>query len=218
MRERRRHVLEVLRRAAGPVSVAEVADQLGVHLNTARFHLEALVKAETIERTADHRPGPGRPPVAYRLRPGLARGPVRHYRTLAEILLSQLSATTDDPSRTAVAAGRAWGAHLVPRPPPFRTVDRVLAIEHLMGMLDELDFAPEHDTVDDNDDDGAPDRIRLRHCPFLELAERYRDVICPVHLGLMQGALSEIGAPITVSELKPFAEPTACLAHLASAT
>jgi hypothetical protein len=34
----------------------------------------------------------------------------------------------------------------------------------------------------------------------------------------MQGALSEIGAPITVSELKPFAEPTACLAHLASAT
>ena len=33
-------------------------------------------------------------------------------------------------------------------------------------MLRDLDFAP--DPV--AGDDGSPDRIRLRHCPFLELA------------------------------------------------
>ena len=45
--------------------------------------------------------------------------------------------------------------------------------------------------------------------------EPHRDLVCPVHLGLMQGALTELRAPVTVTALTPFAEPTACLAHLA---
>jgi len=215
MRERRRQVLDVIHRAAGPASVGEVANRLGVHPNTARFHLEALVSAGVLERTSDHPTGPGRPPVGYQPRPGLARGAVRHYRTLAEILLSHLSATNNDPAAAATAAGRVWGAHLVARPPPFRTVDRAQAVDHLVAMLDDLDFAPEPATGDNRGDGGPPDRIKLRHCPFLELAEQYRDVVCPLHLGLMQGALAELDAPITVSSLQPFAKPSACLAHLA---
>jgi hypothetical protein len=43
---------------------------------------------------------------------------------LAKILLGQLSATNDDPPAAATAAGRAWGAHLVPRPPPFHEITR----------------------------------------------------------------------------------------------
>lgn len=214
MRERRRQVLDVLHRAAGPVGVAEVADLLDVHLNTARFHLEALVNGGVVERVADSPSGPGRPPIGYRLRPGLARGRARRYRMLAEILLSHLSATHDDPSAAATAAGRVWGAHLVPRPPPFRTLDPADAVDHLLAMLEDLDFAPDPATGDTGDDGGPPDRIRLRHCPFLELAEPYGDVVCPLHLGLMQGALAELDAPITVSRLEPFAEPAACLTHL----
>jgi hypothetical protein len=60
-----------------------------------------------------------------------------------------------------------------------------------------------------------PDRIRLRHCPFLELAEEYGTVVCPLHLGLMQGALAELRAPVAATRLEPFAEPDACVAHLA---
>ena len=56
--------------------------------------------------------------------------------------------------------------------------------------------------------------IRLRHCPFLELAEGYDQVVCAIHLGLMQGALTGLGAPVTATRLEPFAEPGACLAHL----
>jgi predicted ArsR family transcriptional regulator len=83
----------------------------------------------------------------------------------------------------------------------------------MTAMLRDLDFAPEPVAGDD----GPPDRLRLRHCPFLELAEPHRDLVCPVHLGLMQGALAELRAPVTVTALIPFAETTACLAHLASA-
>ena len=74
-------------------------------------------------------------------------------------------------------------------------------------MMTDLGFAPEPagDTAD---------RIRLRHCPFLELAEEYSSTVCPLHLGLMQGALTEIRAPIAATRLEPFAEPSACLVHL----
>jgi len=213
MSERRQQVLDVIQRAAEPVGVSEIAHRIGVHPNTVRFHLEALVGDGIVERVPDTPSGPGRPRAGYRPRPGLARGSARRYRMLAEILLSHVGATSDDPAAAATAAGRTWGAHLVPRPAPSQVVTRDDAVIRLTTMLRDLDFAPEPVA----DDDGAPDRIRLRHCPFLELAEPQRDLVCPVHLGLMQGALAELRAPVTVSALIPFAETTACLAHLAPA-
>ncbi len=219
MRERRQQVLETIQRAAQPACVSEVAEHLDVHPNTARFHLEALVGDGIIERVPDTPSGPGRPRVGYRARPGLARGGARRYRELAEVLLGQLSATSDDPAAAATAAGRAWGAHLIsrsakPRSAPFREVTRGEAVDRMTAMLDDLDFAPEPVA----DQPGPPDRVRLRHCPFLELAGPHRDLVCPLHLGLMQGALAELRAPITVTALAPFAETTACLAHLAPST
>jgi predicted ArsR family transcriptional regulator len=211
MRDRRQQVLDTIQQATEPVGVAEIADHLNVHPNTARFHIETLVNEGIIDRVPDTPSGPGRPRVGYRARPGLARGGARRYRELAELLLGHLSATSDDPTAAATAVGRTWGAHLVHRPAPLHDVTRSDAVERLTVMLDELDFAPEPVA----DRPGPPDRVRLRHCPFLELAEPHRDLVCPLHLGLMQGALAELRAPITVTALIPFAEPTACLAHLA---
>jgi predicted ArsR family transcriptional regulator len=214
MRERRRQVLDAIQRAAEPVGVAEIADRLGVHPNTVRFHLEALTREGIVERVPERPSGPGRPRAGYRTRPGLARGGARHYRALAEVLLGQLAATNDDPPTAAAAAGRSWGADLVAQPTPLhestQDVTREGALDRLVAILDDLDFAPEPVTGEH----GSPDRIRLRHCPFFELAEPHRDLVCPLHLGLMQGALTELHAPITVSALTPFAEPTACLADL----
>ena len=209
MSERREQVLDVIQRAAEPVGVSEIANQIGVHPNTVRFHLDALLGEGIVERVPDTPSGPGRPRVGYRARPGLARGGARRYRELAEILLGHLS-TSDNPAAAATAAGRTWGAHLVLRPVPFHKVTRDEAVDRVTAMLGELDFAPEPVAGEH----GPPDRIRLRHCPFLELAEPHRDLVCPLHLGLMQGALTELRAPVTVTALTPFAEPTACLAHL----
>ena len=98
MSERRQQVLDVIQRAADPVGVSEIADRIGVHPNTVRFHLDALVGDGIVERVPDTPSGPGRPRAGYRPRPGLARGSARRYRVLTEILLSHLSA----------AAGRTW--------------------------------------------------------------------------------------------------------------
>ncbi len=82
----------------------------------------------------------------------------------------------------------------------------------MVGVLDELGFAPEHDDL------AAGDHLRigLRHCPFLELAESLPEVICPAHLGVMQGLAEGWRAPFTVDRLDSFAEPDLCVVHLRS--
>ena len=82
------------------------------------------------------------------------------------------------------------------------------SIDHLVGVLDELGFAPERR------ESGGEQQIGLRHCPFLELAEARAGVVCPIHLGLMQGALESWESPVAVDGLDAFVEPDLCLAHL----
>jgi hypothetical protein len=118
-------------------------------------------------------------------------------------------------ARTAAAVtrtGRDWGRYLVEQLPPSHTPTAEDTVARLTAMLDDLGFAPEP-----AGSGPVPDRIRLRHCPFLELAEEYGKIVCPLHLGLMQGALDELRAPVAATRLEPFAEPGACLAHLAPA-
>jgi predicted ArsR family transcriptional regulator len=56
----------------------------------------------------------------------------------------------------------------------------------------------------------------VRGCPFREVAENHQDVVCQLHLGLMQGALARMRAPVTADRLEPFAEPSLCIAYLAT--
>jgi len=210
---RRRQVLEAIRRSPAPLGASEIAGQAGIHPNTARFHLGALMAEGMIERMLAEPSGRGRPRIVYRARPGMVLGGERRYRMLAEILLSYLTSATTSCAAAAADAGRAWGEHMVPRAEPFHQVDRAEAVTRVLVMLEELAFAPE--TVPGDDD--LPAGLRLRHCPFLELAEHHRDIVCPLHLGLIQGAFAGLASPVTASELTPFAEPDGCLVRLAPA-
>ena len=208
---RRGEVLAVLRAAAAPLGVAETAERVGVHPNTVRFHLDALVADGLVERHPQEPAGRGRPRTVYAPRPGMDRGGSRGYELLARMLLSRLAATGPEAPAAAREAGREWGRFLVGPPPPFNRPAPEESAARLVGLLDDLGFAP------DPEGGPVPSRIRLRHCPFLELAEEYGQLVCPLHLALMQGALDELGAPLTATDLEPFAEPDACLAHLAPA-
>ena len=205
-RPRQADVLDLLRTAGSPLGVTEVAERLGIHANTARFHLDALAADGAAVRTLSSAHGPGRPRAVYAPRPGMSRDGVRDYQFLAQILLSRLSAEGPDAAASAMQAGRTWGAFLAERPAPFRAVTAEASVSRLASLLDELGFDPAPVV--------NPSVIRLRHCPFLELAEGYDQLVCAIHLGLMQGALTGLGAPVTAARLEPFAEPGACLAHL----
>jgi predicted ArsR family transcriptional regulator len=202
---RRRDVLRVLRAANAPMSIVAIADVLDVHPNTVRFHLDNLVSTGRVEQVAPERKGPGRPPLMFRATRQMDRGGPRRYRLLAEILSIGFASGRDADAR-ALAAGRAWGRKLEsPRRTAAGTIGAGESIEHLVDLLDELGFAPER---------RGDEYVGLRHCPFLELAETRTSVVCPIHLGLMQGALETWHAPVTVDRLDAFAEPDLCLAHL----
>jgi predicted ArsR family transcriptional regulator len=199
----------MLRKSPDPLSIAAIAEVLGVHPNTVRFHLDTLVGDGQVEHVALDRKGPGRPPLMFQAVRQMDRGGTRHYRLLAEVLATAFAAEPDAEAK-AVAAGREWGRKLdsgiEPPPAPVKSADA--AIDHLVDVLDELGFAPERRTVD------GEQQVGLRHCPFLELAENRTSVVCPVHLGLMQGAMETWKAPVSVDRLEAFAEPDLCVAHL----
>jgi predicted ArsR family transcriptional regulator len=193
---RRTDVLDTLRGAAGPLTINQIADSLGVHPNTVRFHLESLVQSGQVQRVEPSERGPGRPPQLFRAVQQMdPEGPTQ-YRMLAEILTSGL-ADEPDPGAKALELGRAWGRGIKPT-----TGDPT---EALVELLKELGFAP-----------GAPadNQIPLRHCPFHDLAQTRSAVVCPIHLGLMQGALQSWRSPLSVERLDPFVEPDLCIAHL----
>ena len=106
---RRRAVLDALRASRTPLGVSEVAKRLGVHPNTVRFHLDALVTQGSVECTQEEPSGPGRPRTVYAASPGMDRGGQRNYFLLAQILVSQLASSGPGARAAAAQAGRAWG-------------------------------------------------------------------------------------------------------------
>lgn len=206
--ESRGRVLDLLRAAGRPLAVQEVADQAGLHPNTARFHLDALVEAALATREQQPRETPGRPSMLYQVTDSAGPAGRRRYRFLAEMLTSMVAGVVPQAGQAATEAGREWGRYLTEQVPPYQSVDAGEAVERLTGALREIGFAPE--TVAE----AGGYRSRLHQCPFREVAERHQDVVCALHLGLMQGVLGQLRAPVTVDRLLPFAEPSVCIADL----
>lgn len=210
---RRQSVLRALKDSPHPVSISDLADRLGVHANTVRFHLNTLIGTGQVEQVgpapeaADRRTA-GRPPLMFRPVRGMDPTGARHYRVLADVLTQTLVADPQGSTR-AVRAGRAWGRrHAAVADAGGAGTGSADSVSALVGLLDEIGFAPELHRVE------GMGQIALRNCPFLELTDTGARVVCPVHLGIMQGALEAWRSPVTVDRLEPFVEPDLCLAHL----
>ena len=208
----RARVLDLLRAAGSPLGVKEVADRAGLHSNTARFHLDALVEAGLAARAPLARSTPGRPSMAYQAIEGGGAAGRRRYRLLAEMLTTMIAGVMPKPDKAATEAGREWGRYLTEQPPPYQRLEAGEAIERLTASLEEIGFAPEAVA------EGTRYQLRLRQCPFREVAQNHQEVVCSLHFGLMQGALAQMRAPVTADRLQPFAEPSLCIAYLTART
>ena len=204
MNGRRAEVLRVLREADDAMAVAEVADRLGVHVNTVRFHLDDLVRSGQVVSEPGRVRTAGRPPRVFRAVQRMDPSGERHYRMLSEILVAGLGEGIGS-RRTAAAAGRAWGRTHASDRADLSVTDR------LVTLLADADFAPERRVTSD---DSTEVSIGLHNCPFLELAEGRPDVVCSVHRGLMEGALEAWGSEATVESLEAFVEPDLCLTRI----
>jgi len=210
---RRELLFDMLRDSPQPRSVVGLADELGVHVNTVRFHLDVLQRAGRVEQVLADTTGPGRPPALFRAVRRMDPSGPTNYQLLARILARHLASTSPDPAADATELGRDWGPQLLGPAVTARRRRRGEALGELTHLLDNLGFAPEPVAGP------RAATVRLRHCPFLDLVtgDGCGAVVCSLHLGLMQGALASLRGPVTVDRLDPFAEPDLCVAHLAPA-
>lgn len=198
-------MLDVLRQRAEPLGVDDLAAVIGLHPNTVRSHLDVLIGAGYVTSQSLQPDGPGRPRTVYTATAtSSATDDGSNYRMLAEMLTVHLARTSAAPGSDAVTAGQAWAGPRVES--PAEPLDEPAAVESVVQLLSDSGFKPRVS------DDGS--QIELLHCPFRDLAEAHRDVVCGAHLGILQGAFERLGAPVSATRLLPFVEPGLCVAVL----
>jgi predicted ArsR family transcriptional regulator len=185
----------------------ELATRVGLHVNTVRVHLSVLADAGLVETETLPPRGRGRPRLAYRAVGEPTDDGGRRYRLLAEIQTTLVARYDGEATERLEEIGEGGGRHLVEWPAPGDRLSDAEAIERLLVLLDDIGFQPELET--------GRHRVLMRPCPFLELARRHQEVVCPIHLGLMRGALDELGATTRATRLQPFVRDDLCVAHLA---
>ena len=189
-----------LRLSGRPVPVRELATRLGLHPNTIRPHLRRLADAGLV--ASETRRGPsavGRPQTVYTaVAMGNSEG--RDYRLLADILATLMTGAR---ARTgAEALAREWGDYLMTRhapPPGARRPGPNLAA--LREALAEAGFDPRFRRRGNR-----VVEIALRGCPFRDLLEEHRELVCTVHRGLLEGMLEGSRPRLHLRTFEPLAD------------
>lgn len=111
----RRRVLRAVQESASPVSAAELAQDLGLHHNTVREHLESLVKQGMVSMTPVSTGRRGRPTLRYQV---TAPDPVEvlvSYTTLLDAVARTLG-EGEEARQVALTIGRRWAAESATQP------------------------------------------------------------------------------------------------------
>lgn len=244
---RRAAILRVLRGHDGPLPVEDVAAAVGVHVNTAREHLERLWRAGLVVRTREERTvrgrprwlwapqertaaaddaGPPRPAPGGGARGGRARAGRGHGDAGPDAGDDAGERWLRDRLDRVLLAG--YGR---PLDAPAETAERearaavpaptARGVERTAGAQVEALCAHFRRLGFDPDascvDDPGAPLLLLRRCPLLDLARERADVVCAVHLGLARGVLDGVGGPLTATSLEPFGQAGACVLRLAPA-
>ncbi|WP_159839358.1 helix-turn-helix transcriptional regulator [Nocardia sp. CY41] len=201
----RRRLLAILRGASEPLDAQELARITGQHVTTVRFHLDVLTRESLVRQFQQPPRGRGRPRIGY----SAVQRSVG-YQDLAQVLADQLGPDSRRRSEAAVAAGRAWGGRLDVGDHRVESLED--AKDLTMTLMSELGFAPERDPSPETEGTAL---IRLTACPLRELARTHSEVVCGVHLGLLEELLDRGGAQGSIDvRMHPFVEPELCVARL----
>lgn len=197
-------VLEALLHQPDPVSIEALAQVTARHPNTVREQVNWLVAHGHVTRVRQPQVGRGRPAWLYEARG--SRPADGEYVELAAALAWRLQESSPDTHAEAITAGRGWGRDLVARRGAVAAPSPEAGRRWTVELMEELGYGP--------DADADARTVVLRRCPLLQAAHRFPDVVCTVHLGMVQAALEANGAPPEGVALTPFSAPGECLLQL----
>jgi predicted ArsR family transcriptional regulator len=166
-----------------PMSTVDLAEAVGLHINTVRPHLERMREIGLLELAAESRGTVGRPQHRYSLAedaPSLGLEPPS-FRVLAT-LLATVAASGEVTDEVVRDVGRQQGRALA------EGVVRTHAIDGLLDELVELGFEPR---IESESDEATC--IAFGNCPFAELAEAFPQLVCGLHRGICEGFVDEVG-------------------------
>ncbi len=207
----RRRLYDYVSGSAEPVGRDEAAAATGIGRPLAAYHLDRLVSLGLL--IADYRrppgrtgPGAGRPAKVYARSPRefTVTAPPREYELAARLLAEAVESDASGFSLACLKrAARRLGAEIGrgsasqsqrrdagPRPAARGGSDEAAMRE----VLTEHGFEPFADN------DGS---MALRNCPFHQLAESHREIVCTMNLALLEGVATGIGA----QDVRPCLEP-----------
>jgi predicted ArsR family transcriptional regulator len=200
----RYRLYRTLRLSGRAVSVRELSIRLGLHANTLRPHLRRLEEAGLVASESERGASSvGRPQTLFSVVDRDGREG-RDYRLFADIVAGQVTGARQ--RERAVATAREWGAYLVgrsvPRPGARSSSGPNLAV--LQEALAEAGFDPRFRRRG-----RARVDITLRDCPFRELLDEHRDLVCALHRGLLEGMLASSRPPMRLDAFEPLADRSA---------
>jgi predicted ArsR family transcriptional regulator len=187
----RRRLYEIVTRQSAPVGRDEAAAEAGIGRALAVYHLDKLVEAGLL--TASYQrpggrsgPGAGRPAKLYARsgREFAVSVPPREYELAARLLAQVVESDSTGRSRADLGeAAHRLGVEL-------GSGLRADAAGGKAGRRDGEDALAQQGYEPGRGGDGV---IRLRNCPFHQLAERHRDVVCGMNLALVEGLVAGLG-------------------------
>lgn len=187
----RRRLFALLGRLGGAASTAELAEQLSLHPNGVRTHLQRLRDAGLVTHRRAERPR-GRPRDEWAIAPTARPGgdPPHAYGALA-VWLARAVPATPARLREIEATGRRIGQELA----PAGTAPREQAIG---DVLTALGFQPhmEHPV------EGRL-HCRLGNCPYRDSVRANQEVVCTLHRGLTRGLLDSLAPGAKLDRFVP---------------
>lgn len=178
----RANVLAVLTERGTPCDVREVAAALGIHVTTARFHLNNLVSDGRVSTTTMRSATAGRPRVGY---VAVSSPPVGD---LLGALLAQLGSTPAARERAGAEAGRLWAdAHTTPpsTSTPSATPDLPDPVTVAAETLGQLGFR-----VSGTVSAFGTHELRICSCPLKDIARDHPEVARGVARGVIEQTLA----------------------------
>lgn len=200
----RANLFRLLGELMRPAGTEELAQDLGLHPNGVRLHLERLHEAGLVSRTRERRPR-GRPRDQWSIAPGArpdGNPPTAHAdlgRWLAQAIPSRPSRLRD-----VEAAGREIGRDMAPNGASMETA--------MHSALSALGFQPDTKTR------GTKLTCVLGNCPYRDAVRTNQEVVCTLHRGITQGLIDVIDSNAKMISFVP-REPDAagCLIEVAHA-